>query len=143
MQATTQPQRSAAVDALGAPSLPSAPSAEADAGIASIGQTAVALYRLLIADLRLSANGLAYALLYAALAVIALAFVALFGSALLVLSLNALGLSWVSALAIATALALATTVAFWLRCRRAVALTGLAASQRQFNQMIAALAAEE
>ncbi len=143
MAVSGQPQLSTPVEALGAHPDRSAPSIGQEAGIESLGQTAVALYRLLIADLRLSANGLAHALFYAALAVIALAFVALFGSALLVLSLNALGLSWVGALAVTTAMAVATTVGFWLLCKRALALTGLAASQRQFNQMIAALAAEE
>lgn len=143
MTVASQPRRSTPVDPLAAHPARRAPAVDQESGIESLGQTAVALYRLLIADLRLSANGLGHALLYAALAVIALAFVALFGSALLVLSLNALGLSWVGALAATTALAMAATVSFWLRCKRALALTGLAASQRQFNQMIAALAAEE
>ena len=43
-------------------------------GISSIGHTAASLYRLLLTDLKLSAGGLGYALFYAALSILALAF---------------------------------------------------------------------
>lgn len=111
-------------------------------GLASISHAVGALYRLLIADLKLSAGGLSRALVCAALALLSLAFVGLFGSTLLVLSLHAAGWSWLGALVLTTTLSGLAAVAFWLASRRALRLTGLHASQRQINAMLSAMTGE-
>ena len=108
-------------------------------GISSIGHTAASLYRLLLTDLKLSAGGLGYALFYAALSILALAFVGLFGSGLLVVALLAQGWSWVSALATATGFAGLAALICWRLSRRALRSTGMVASQRQLNALIAGL----
>ena len=111
-------------------------------GLSSISHTAEALYRLLLADLKLSASGLSHALIYAALAIVSVAFVGLFGSALVILTLHAAGWSWLGAVALTTAASVLTVLWFYWLSRRALRLTGLSASQRQINAMIAAMGKE-